>query len=135
TERAKAEIADQRDVVEDARAGGSTLEEIGQKYGLSLIKIAGVDANGKDEKGEPIKDLPGGAALLKAAFASDVGVENEPVSIEGGFAWFDVVNVKADRDRDLSEVRDQVIAAWKKDQVAQKLMAKANDIRDRLSKG
>jgi peptidyl-prolyl cis-trans isomerase D len=135
TQRAAAEIADQRDVVVDARAGGSTLAEVGKKYGLDLIAIAAVDKTGADEKGQPIKDLPGGPALVTAAFASDVGTDNEPIAIEGGFVWFDVTAVTAEHDRELADVRDKAIAAWKRDQVDTKLAAKAGEVRDRIAKG
>ena len=39
------------------------------------------------------------------------------------------------RDRQLDEVRDRVIADWKKKATADKVLAKANEVRDRLAKG
>ncbi len=135
TQRAAAEISDQRDVVVDARAGGSTLAEIGKKYGLDLIAVPAVDKTGADAKGEAIKDLPGGSQLVNAAFASDVGNDNEPIAIEGGFVWFEVTAVTPEHDRELADVRDKVVAAWKHDQVDTKLAAKAGAVRDRIAKG
>jgi peptidyl-prolyl cis-trans isomerase D len=134
TQRAAQEIADQHDVIEDARAGGETLAEVAQKYGLKLVTLAAVDKDGKDKDGKDVPALPAG--LVNAAFDTDVGLENAPLAIGGGgYVWYDVTAVTQARDRELSEVKDKVAEAWKRDQVEEKLTAKANDIRDRLQKG
>lgn len=134
--RAAAEIADQHDVIEDSRAGGATLEEIAGKYGLKVMTIAAVDSTGKDANGVAIADIPGGNQLVAAAFDSDVGIENDPIRLQpSGYAWYEVTAVTAARDRQLSEVRDQVVAAWKKAEVDKQLTARAEGIRDRLAAG
>ncbi|MBZ0228099.1 MAG: SurA N-terminal domain-containing protein [Bauldia sp.] len=134
--RAAAEIADQLDVIEDARAGGDTLDDVAAKYGLKVVTIAAVDKAGKDDKGNPIADLPGGTDLVAAAFETDVGIENDPIrSSTSSYVWYDVTAVTAARDRELSEVRDEVVADWKKDQLDKKLTATADDARTRLADG
>jgi peptidyl-prolyl cis-trans isomerase D len=134
--RAAAEIADQLDVIEDARAGGDTLDDIAAKYGLKVVTVAAVDKAGKDDKGNPIADLPGGTDLVAAAFETDVGIENDPIrSSLSSYVWYDVTAVTAARDRELSEVRDEVVADWKKDQLDKKLTATADDARTRLASG
>jgi peptidyl-prolyl cis-trans isomerase D len=136
TRNAATEVNDQHDTIEDARAGGSTLKEIAAKYGLKLVAIAAVDKAGKDPEGNPVADIPGGQGLLQPAFQSDVGIANSPVSTgDGGFAWFDVTGITAEHDRKLDEVKDKVVAAWKHDKVDEMLAAKANEVKDRLSKG
>jgi peptidyl-prolyl cis-trans isomerase D len=137
TQRAAEEINNQHDMIEDQRAAGSTLAETAAKYGLKTLTIAGVDENGNGEDEQPVADLPGGKDLVTAAFQSDVGLENDPIQIENrtGWAWYEVTAVKQARDRDLSEIKDRVVADWKKKQVDDRLLAKANDIRDRLAKG
>jgi peptidyl-prolyl cis-trans isomerase D len=135
--RAAQEISDQHDMIEDARAGGSTLGEIAQKYGLKVITIPAIDAGGKDEAGNPVADIPGGGDLVAQAFQSDVGIENDPISIDNrsGYVWFEVTDVKPSRDRTLDEVKDKVIAAWKKQKADEAVEAKAKEIRDRIAKG
>jgi peptidyl-prolyl cis-trans isomerase D len=137
TERASQEVLDQHDVIEDARAGGSTLAEIAQKYGLKTITIPAVDRTGKDESGNAVADIPGGSDLVAQAFQSDVGLENDPIVIDNrtGYVWYEVTNVTQARDRTLDEVKDKVVAAWKKNKIADTLTAKANDISDRIAKG
>lgn len=134
TQRAAQEVADQHDVIEDARAGGETLAEVAKKYGLKLVTLAGVDKEGKDKDGKDVPGLPQG--LTGAAFDTDVGIENPPLAVGGGgYVWYDVTAVTQPRDRTLAEVKDKVTEAWKREQMAEKLTAKANDIRDRLQKG
>jgi peptidyl-prolyl cis-trans isomerase D len=135
-QRAVGEVNDQHDVIEDARAGGSTLKEIAGKYGLKLGTIAVVDKAGKDQAGNPVADIPGGEVLLGQAFQTDVGIANAPVRTgDNGYAWFDVTGVTAARDRTLDEVKDKAIAAWKHDKVDEIVTAKANELKDRLAKG
>ena len=136
TQRAVGEVNDQHDVIEDARAGGSTLKEIAGKYGLKLVTVAMVDKAGKDQAGNPVADIPGGEVLLGQAFQTDVGIANAPVRTgDNGYAWFDVTGVTAAHDRTLDEVKDKVIAAWKHDKVDEIVTAKANELKDRLAKG
>jgi peptidyl-prolyl cis-trans isomerase D len=133
TQRAAQEISDQHDVIEDARAGGETLAEVATKYDLKLTNVAAVDKDGKDKDGKGVPELPAG--LVAAAFDTDVGLENAPLSVSGGYVWYDVTAVTDARDRQLGEVKDKVAAAWTRDQVEEKLTAKANDLRDRVQKG
>ena len=72
---------------------------------------------------------------MKAAFASDIGVDNEPLRMGTGYVWYDVTGIEASREKNLDEVRDQVAAQWREDQVAQRLSEKANELAGRLEKG
>ncbi|MCB1486959.1 MAG: SurA N-terminal domain-containing protein [Bauldia sp.] len=129
------EIADQFDVIEDARAGGATLSEIAGNYDLNLMTYPAIDGTGKDGDGNEITDLPGGRALVSEVFQSDVGLENNAIPVEGGYVWYEVTAVNAARDRELSEVKDKVIAAFKEAEVDKKLVEMANGLRDRLAQG
>jgi peptidyl-prolyl cis-trans isomerase D len=112
TERAVADITAMHDAIEDARAGGSTLAEVAGKYNLKLVNVPEVDQNGNDAAGTAVADLP--APVLKGAFETDVGLENDPVqSARNSFVWYEVTAVTAPRERALAEVRDKVVAAWK----------------------
>jgi peptidyl-prolyl cis-trans isomerase D len=134
--RAAAEIADQLDVIEDARAGGDSLDDIAAKYGLKVVTVPAIDQAGKDDRGNPVADIPGSTDLVAAAFESDVGIENDPLQFApNSYVWYEVTAVTAARDRELAEVRDAVVADWKKDQLDKKLTAKAEDARGRLAKG
>jgi peptidyl-prolyl cis-trans isomerase D len=136
TDRARAEISSIHDKIEDERAAGSRLTEIAQKLNLKARTIDAVDRQGRDPEGKPIADLPGGGNVVSNAFNSDVGVENEPVQIQGGgYLWFEVMGVKPSRERTLDEVRPRVEQRWREDQVAERLKTKASEIVDKLKSG
>ena len=135
-ERAKPAIQSLYDKIEDERASGLSLEEVGKKLKLNVRTIAAVDRSGRDAAGTPIADLPAGVDVVASAFSTDVGVENDPLQLTGGGdIWYDVVGTTPSRDRTLDEVKDRVEARWRDDQVAERLAAKATEMVERLKAG
>ena len=61
-ELAQEEILNLHDAVEDARAEGATLSEIGQKFDLPVIQIDAVDQSGNGPDGNPLDEIPARAA-------------------------------------------------------------------------
>jgi len=133
--RAQGQIEALHDEIEDLRAGAKPLADIAKEKGLTLVQVPAVDANGQDKSGKPV-DLPEKAALVKAAFASDIGVDNEALRLSGGgYVWYDVAGIEPAREKSLDEVRDQVATQWREDQVSQRLSEKARQLTERLEKG
>jgi peptidyl-prolyl cis-trans isomerase D len=134
--RAKSEIASLRDKIEDERAAGSTLAEAAKKLGLSAINIEAVDRSGRAPDGKPVAGLPQTPDVINAAFSSDVGVDTEALQLpNGGNLYFDVTGVTPSRERTLEEVKDQVETRFHDNEVAKRLLAKANDIVGKLKTG
>jgi peptidyl-prolyl cis-trans isomerase D len=134
-ERARHEVQDYHDKIEDERAGGQTLAEASQKLGLTSRSIE-TDRSGRGPDGAVIPDLPPAPDLLGNIFASDVGVETDPVQMQNaGYVWYEVTNVKPSRDRSLEEVKDRVEARWREAQIAERLQAKASALVDKLKAG
>jgi peptidyl-prolyl cis-trans isomerase D len=134
-DRARPQLFDLRDKIEDDRAAGLHLEEIAQKYKLTARNFE-TDRSGRTPDAAPIKDLPSGVDVISAAFSSNVGVDNEALQLPGGgFVWYDVPGITPSRDRGLDEVKQQVEARWRDDQVAQRLAAKASELVDKLKSG
>jgi peptidyl-prolyl cis-trans isomerase D len=133
--RAKEEIQAKYNKIEDERAGGAQLAEIAQKLALTVHTIEAVDRSGRDPQGASV-NVPAGTDLVRSAFATDVGVENDPLQLPGGgYAWYDVVDVTPSRERSLDEVKDRVAARWSDDQVAERLKAKADDLLGKVKAG
>ena len=59
--------------------------------------------------------------MVTQAFNSDVGVDNDPISFNGGYVWYDVLGITPSRERSLDEVKDQVEARWREDQITSRL--------------
>jgi peptidyl-prolyl cis-trans isomerase D len=134
--RARGEIGRLHDAIEDQRTSGKSLAEAAKSAGLEVRSIASVDAAGKDQTGAPVADLTNGPALLKAAFASDVGVDNETLTLpQGGYQWFEVAKIEKARQKTFEEARPEVEKAWRDDETARLLSAKSADIAKRLDGG
>jgi peptidyl-prolyl cis-trans isomerase D len=133
-ERAQGQIEAIHDQIEDLRAGAKPLADIAKEKSLSLMQIPAVDAQGRDKAGNPV-EAPQRDEVVKAAFASDIGVDNDALRTATGYVWYDVTGIEASREKTLDEVRDQVAAQWREDQVAQRLSEKARQLTERLEKG
>ena len=135
-QRASGRIRTIYDEVEDQRAAVRPLAEIASERGLAVREIPAVDARGLGADGQPIPDLPMGERLVSEIFESDVGVDNQALRTQGdGYVWFDVTAVDAARNRELDEVREQVAADWRNDQIADRLAALGRDYAQRLGGG
>jgi peptidyl-prolyl cis-trans isomerase D len=134
-DRAKASISDFYNKMEDERGGGANVADAAQKIGLKVVTIDAVDRSGRGPNRQPVTGLPQGFDLVTAAFASNVNAENDPQQLNGGYLWFEVLDVIASRDRNLDEVKDQVAARWKDDQVAEHLRDTAKNLLAKLEGG
>jgi peptidyl-prolyl cis-trans isomerase D len=134
--RAKVEIGALRDKFEDERAAGSTLAETAKKLGLTSRTIDAVDRSGRGLDGKPVANLPKSPDVIAAAFSTDVGVDNDPMQQPGGgYLWYDVTGITQARDRTLDEVKDQVAARWRDDEIGKRLQAKTDDMLGKLKAG
>ncbi|TAK50057.1 MAG: peptidylprolyl isomerase [Xanthobacteraceae bacterium] len=134
-ERARGTIQDLHNKMEDERGGGIAIADAAQKLGLKAVVIEAADRSGRGPDGKPVAGLPAGIDVMAPAFASDVGVENDPLQLRNGYVWFEVLGVTPSRERALDEVKDQVMARWHDDQVGQRLRAKAEEMTKKLAGG
>ncbi len=133
-DRAKSQVRDLHDKIEDARAGGSTIQEAAAKLKLPVTTYD-VDRSGRDPDGKPTLNVPHGDDVVKAAFTSDIGVDNDPINADGGYIWYDIAAVTPARPRTLDEVKVEVEQRWREDEIASRLKSKANEILDKLKNG
>jgi peptidyl-prolyl cis-trans isomerase D len=134
--RAKTELGNLRDKIEDERAAGSTLAEAAKKLSLKAITVDAVDRSGRAPDGKPVAGLPQTSNIISAAFATDVGIDTDALQLpNGGYLFFDVMGVTPSRERPLEEVKDQVAARWHDDEVAKRLRTKADDLVGKLKSG
>ncbi len=133
---AAAAMRDLHDKIEDARSSGKPLTEAVRTVGLDTRAIESVDAKGLDKEGKPVEGLADRDALLRAAFSSDVGVDNDTVQgRDGSMTWFEVAAVDPARPKTLGEVKPLVEAAWARQETAKRLDAKATELVKSLDGG
>ena len=134
-ERSRTKVAELRDKMEDERGGGASVIEAAQKLGLTAVTIDAVDRSGRLPGGQPAANIPVGLDVVSQAFNSDVGVDNDPISFRSGYVWYDVLGITPSRERNLDEVKDQVEARWRDDQIMSKLRTKATEMVQKLDQG
>jgi peptidyl-prolyl cis-trans isomerase D len=134
-ERAKAEILRLYEKMENERTDGKTLSEAAADLKLPIRTIEAVDRSGRDPSGAAVTGLPDAERVLNAAFASEVGADRDPLQFEGGYIWFDVAGITPARERPFEEVKEQVEARWREQEIADRLKAKATQMLDKLKAG
>ena len=134
-ERARKQVSDLRDKMEDERGGGASVAEAAKKLGLAAVTIDAVDRSGRTPNGQLATNIPKGLDVVTQAFNSDVGVDNDPIAFNSGYVWYDVLGITPSRERNLDEVKDQVEAKWREDQISSRLRTKATDMVQKLDQG
>jgi peptidyl-prolyl cis-trans isomerase D len=135
-ERAKDIIIDLHGKIEDGRGGGASLEEVARENKLPLKVFGPMDHNGTGVDGKDTADIPAKSELLKAAFESDVGVDNEPLSTsDDGFIWYEVREVKPAQRKPFEEAKAAVAQAWTDRQRREKLAEQAKGLVKRAEQG
>ncbi|PWB89828.1 peptidylprolyl isomerase [Methylocystis sp. MitZ-2018] len=130
------EVRRLHEAIEDQRATGKTLAESAKAVGLETQVYDGVDDAGNDRSGKPIAGLPSGPDLVKAAFASDIGVDNDTVATrDGGYVWYEVNGIEPARQKTFEEVKSAVVDAMRSDAAQKALAAKADEIVAKLNAG
>jgi len=122
--------------VDDALAGGASLDEVAAKFGLTKTAVAASDVGGRDPEGRPVA-IPGSAAeVLKVVFGTEQGEVSRVVTGHDG----DIFAVRTDkvtqpRVKRLDEVKDQAIAAWQAERKREAVAAEAKDLAAAVKSG
>jgi peptidyl-prolyl cis-trans isomerase D len=135
-QRAQKDMDRLHDAIEDQRTSGKSLTEAAKSAGREPRIIAAIDASDNDPQGVPVKDLADATPLLKAAFASDVGVDNDTLRVQGGgYQWFEVTKIDKARDKTFDEAKVDVEKALRDDEAGKILLAKTADLTKKLDAG
>jgi peptidyl-prolyl cis-trans isomerase D len=129
-------LLDVHDSYEDARAGGATLQEAADRLKLKVVTIDAIDRAGQRPDGTVVNGLPESAALIRAVFDAETGIENEGLTTaNNGYLFYEVSAITPARDRELDEVREKVVADWTAEETNKRLQAKAAELEKRLKDG
>jgi peptidyl-prolyl cis-trans isomerase D len=121
-ERAVDEVQAVFEAVENARNSQTKFEEIAKEQNIPLIIVPAISATGKDPADKEV-DIPDKPEVLKAAFESDVGVENEAITPRDSYFWYEVREVIPSALRPFETVKEQV----KSDVIARKIRENLTD--------
>ena len=116
SEKAQDEIQSIYDAVEAARDSQTKYEDIAKAQSIPFLVIPAVSAAGLDPAGKDVV-IPDKTDVLKAAYESDVGVENNALTPKDGYFWYEVREVIPSALKPFDKVKDQV----KSDVLARKI--------------
>jgi len=134
-ERAQGAIFDLHDKIEDERASGTQLSEVADKFKLNYQVFDQVDRKGQSPDGKAL-DLPEKTDLLNAIFATDAGVENDPLDAKDeGLIWYEVLGVTPQQLKRFDQVKDEVVKDWKLDEERTRLAKYTDELVKQLSSG
>ena len=134
-EKARDLIADYYDKIEEARASGQGLAEAAAALGLNVTTTPPVALDGSGADGKPVA-VPGGPQVLREAFRSEPGMDNDVVELgNDGYAWFEVEKIVPAGPIPFDKVKDKVLAAWKAQALAASLRRKADALKKKAEAG
>jgi peptidyl-prolyl cis-trans isomerase D len=134
-DRASGAIFDMHDRIEDELAAGSTLSETADKLKLNYQVVDQVDREGRKPDGSTVT-LPAQKDLLNASFATDVGVENDPLDArDEGVIWYEVLGVTPSQLKPFDQVRADIEKDWRTEETRKKVAAYTQDLVGQLSSG
>jgi peptidyl-prolyl cis-trans isomerase D len=134
-DRASGAIFDLHDKIEDELGAGFTLSEIAEKLKLSYQVIDQVDREGNKPDGSTVT-LPAQKDVLIGAFATDVGIENDPIDArDEGVIWYEVVGITPEQLKPFDQVRDEVAKVWRTDETRNQVAKFAQDLVSNLNSG
>ncbi|ODR94372.1 hypothetical protein AUC70_06745 [Methyloceanibacter stevinii] len=111
-ERASGAIFDMHDKVEDELASGATLEETAGKLKLDYVVVDQVDRTGPTDGTQ--LEAPAQKELLNGVFATDAGIENDPIDArDEGVVWYEVLGITPETLQPFDEVRSEVEKGWR----------------------
>ena len=74
--------------------------------------------------------------MLNAAFATDTGVENDPIDAkDDGVVWYEVLGVVPEQLKPFDQVKDEVAKDWRSDEVRTRVAKYAQDLVTGLNGG
>ena len=135
-EMALDDVVKRAERIEDALAGGASLETVGQEVRIKLLKTGFIDASGRDRTGKPVDFLPSDPKFIQSVFTSKKGEISSLIETKtGGYFILRVEEIKKPAKRPLQEVRGRLIEKWKSVQLDGMAKKTANEIKSKIEKG
>ena len=120
--------------LDDALGRGATLEEVSNTLGLAVRQVEAIARSGQDPAGQEVTGLPDTGPFLREAFNLESGGESLVIETAGGNYF--VVRVDAitpSARRPFAEVREEVLTAWREQEIDRQLRERAESLAQRLS--
>ena len=115
--------------IDDALAGGMSIEDAAAKFGLKKTEIVAADVGDHDPEGKPVTLPVTATEVMKLVFATNEGQTSRVTEgSDGAIFMVRVSKVAAPTIKPLGEVKDQAVAAWQGDKRREKVAKTAEEL-------
>ena len=115
--------------VDDALAGGATLDDVAAKHGLTKTVVAATDAQGRDRDGKKLALPVASDEVLKLAAATSEGRTSRVTeTADDAIFALRVDKITPPSTRPFAEVKDQAIADWRQEKQRQAVTKEAEKL-------
>jgi peptidyl-prolyl cis-trans isomerase D len=122
--------------VEDLITRGRTLEDAATAAGANVLKIAAIDARGRNAAGEVEPAFSGAPEAVRAAFETPAGRESQLIETRTGpFFVVRPDGVTPAQRRPIADVKDEAIALWKAERREEHAAERAREIAAAVTAG
>lgn len=122
--------------LEDALAGGASLEEAANQIGMKVAKLPPVESNGLTEAGKTAPGLPPDAVFLRTVFATPENQESTMLELANNvFAVLHVDKVQPAAAKPLEQIKNDLIASWQDEQRRAAAEKRAQALLDKVKGG
>lgn len=122
--------------LEDALAGGASLEEAANQIGMKVAKVPPVESNGLTEAGKAAPSLPPDAVFLRTLFATPENQESTMLELANNvFAVLHVDKVQPAAAKPLEQIKNDLIASWQDEQRRAAAEKRAQTLLDKVKGG
>lgn len=122
--------------IEDKLGAGATLEEIASAYNVKINKISGLKEDGSAKNlASSFKALAESEDFIDTAFSYNAGETSQIMENDTGFALLRVDEIHEAKQKDLDQVKPEIIKLWaanEKNAIAQEII---NDVLHDLESG
>ena len=135
-QKAGDEVFNTFDAVEDERAAGTNLADTAKALNLKTRVVTKIDAQGRDENGNALSDIPVLQQLLRVAFETQPGDDTRELPVgNDGFLWYEVDEIIPTRQKEIEEVKSDVTDAWVNEKTIEQIQEVAEAVAERIRKG
>jgi peptidyl-prolyl cis-trans isomerase D len=115
--------------LEDLITRGRTLEDAANAAGATVVKVAAIDARGRNPAGEVEAVFSGAPEAVRAVFETPAGRESQLIETRTG-PYFLVRpdGVTPSQRRPLADVKDEAVAQWKAERRDERAAERAREI-------
>jgi len=136
TERGGKVASEVYEKVENLRTKGKGLKDIATELKLPFQEIPAINRTGKSPDGKEVIKHADATKIAETIFNATEGVETEVLELsDGGFAWFELGGITAERQRPLEEVKAQAKGDYIQTERAKEMASQAAKLVERVKGG